>query len=153
MYPATSATSVYSSGRFNSMNMKLALGIVSIFLLACLATVTPPVETSTPPISSTLAITPETTVAPTQITIGPMLANCPMFLVNNFWNARVDTLPLNPQSDSWIKSIGASESFHMDFGSGEWDGGPIGIPFNIVAGSTDRDERPLRERRFLGATL
>ncbi len=24
----------------------------------------------------------------------------------------------------------------MDFGSGEWDGGPIGIPFNIVAGST-----------------
>ncbi|MFN8404852.1 MAG: hypothetical protein U0V48_15055 [Anaerolineales bacterium] len=23
----------------------------------------------------------------------------------------------------------------MDFGSGEWDGGPIGIPFNVVAGS------------------
>jgi len=24
----------------------------------------------------------------------------------------------------------------MDFGSGEWDGGPIGIPYNVVAGST-----------------
>jgi hypothetical protein len=35
-----------------------------------------------------------------------------------------------------MNSIGSSESFHMDFGSGVWDGGPIGIPYNIVAGST-----------------
>jgi hypothetical protein len=39
-------------------------------------------------------------------------------------------------SGAWIESIGPDEGFHMDFGSGEWDGGPIGIPYNIVAGST-----------------
>jgi len=59
-----------------------------------------------------------------------------MFPANNFWNARVDLLPVHAKSDAWIDSIGRDESFHMDFGSGEWDGGPIGIPFNIVAGST-----------------
>ena len=42
---------------------------------------------------------------------------------------------MHPLSDSWINSIGRNEPFHMDFGSGTWDGGPIGIPFNIVSGS------------------
>jgi hypothetical protein len=67
---------------------------------------------------------------------GPMIANCPMFPADNFWNAPVDSLPTHPQSEAWIQSIGSAESFHMDFGSGEWDGGPIGIPYNIVTGST-----------------
>ena len=58
-----------------------------------------------------------------------------MFPANNIWNARVDSLQTHPMSDSWIDSISRDESFHMDFGSGEWDGGPIGIPFNIVSGS------------------
>jgi hypothetical protein len=39
-------------------------------------------------------------------------------------------------SDAWIDNIGRDESFHMDFGSGEWDGGPIGIPYNVVSGSS-----------------
>lgn len=76
----------------------------------------------------------QTEVAPTSD--GPTLANCPMFPGNNIWNARVDSLPTHPLSDSWIDSIGRDEAFHMDFGSGTWDGGPIGIPFNIVSGST-----------------
>jgi len=67
---------------------------------------------------------------------GPAIANCPMFPVNNIWNARVDALPTHPMSEAWIESMGRDEGFHMDFGSGEWDGGPIGIPFNIVSGSS-----------------
>lgn len=63
----------------------------------------------------------------------PMIANCPMFPPNNFWNTPIDSLPTHPLSDAWTASIGLSESFHMDFGSGEWDGGPIGIPYNVVA--------------------
>jgi hypothetical protein len=66
---------------------------------------------------------------------GPALADCPVFPADNYWNTPVDTLPVHPQSDSWIRSIGSTQGFHMDFGSGEWDGGPIGIPYNIVAGS------------------
>jgi hypothetical protein len=67
---------------------------------------------------------------------GPSLGNCPLFASDNYWNTPVDSLPTQPQSDAWIHSIGSAEGFHMDFGSGDWDGGPIGIPFNVVAGST-----------------
>jgi len=82
-----------------------------------------------------MELTP-TGLPPSNTADGPTIANCPMFLANNFWNARADSLPVHPLSDAWIESIGRDEGFHMDFGSGEWDGGPIGIPFNVVAGST-----------------
>jgi hypothetical protein len=67
---------------------------------------------------------------------GAMIGNCPMFPADNFWNRRVDDLPVHPQSDAWIDSIGRDEGFHMDFGSGKWDGGAIGIPFNVVNGDS-----------------
>lgn len=47
----------------------------------------------------------------------------------------MDTLAVHPLSDAWIDSIGRGEPFHMDFGSGTWDGGPIGIPYNVIPGS------------------
>lgn len=119
------------------MNKKALLVVISILLLGCTAIGTP---TLVPPIvpSATSNIPPvDSTSAPTRTSAdGPRIANCPMFPANNFWNARVDSLPTHPQSDSWIDSIGRDEGFHMDFGSGEWDGGPIGIPFNVAAGST-----------------
>ncbi len=65
-----------------------------------------------------------------------VIAGCSIFPTNNYWNARIDDLPVHPLSDAWIDSIGRGEGFHMDFGSGTWDGGPIGIPYNLVAGST-----------------
>ena len=73
---------------------------------------------------------------PALILNGPTLADCPMFPADNFWNTRVDNLPIHPNSDAWIESIGRDEGFHMDFGSGLWDGGPIGIPFNVVSSSS-----------------
>jgi hypothetical protein len=59
-----------------------------------------------------------------------------MFPANNIWNAPVDSLSTHPLSDAWIDHIGRDEPFHMDFGSGEIDGGFIGIPYNIVSGSS-----------------
>jgi hypothetical protein len=64
---------------------------------------------------------------------GPTLAGCPIFPVNSIWNTPVDNLPVHARSADWINSIGASTGFHMDFGSGTWGGGPIGIPYNIVS--------------------
>ncbi|HET6821904.1 MAG TPA: hypothetical protein VFH34_04605 [Anaerolineales bacterium] len=65
------------------------------------------------------------------------IAGCPMFPDNNIWNTPVHTLPVHSRSDQWVNSIGRNTGFHMDFGSGTWDGGPIGIPYNIVgAGMT-----------------
>ncbi len=54
----------------------------------------------------------------------------------------MDTLPVHARSDDWVSSIGRSRGFHMDFGSGTWDGGPIGIPVNLVAGSQVPAVRP-----------
>jgi hypothetical protein len=63
------------------------------------------------------------------------IGGCPIFPADNFWNMPVDTLPVHALSEAWINSIGRNQGFHMDFGSQMWDGGPIGIPFNVVAGS------------------
>jgi len=117
------------------MKIKLLIGAIPIFLLACLA-LTPSTEEPAPPIEETAA--PEdTTTIPEQVTgNGPTIENCPMFPENNVWNAPIDSLPIHPMSDAWVESIGSDETIHMDFGSGEWEGGLIGIPFNIVVGST-----------------
>ncbi len=59
----------------------------------------------------------------------------PVFPANNIWNAPVDALPLDPNSAAYVASIGPGENVHADFGSGTWNGGPIGIPFVSVPGS------------------
>ena len=66
---------------------------------------------------------------------GPSIAGCPIFPANNVWNARADLLPVDPHSADYIASIGPSTGLHPDFGSGTWDGGPIGIPYAVVPGS------------------
>lgn len=65
----------------------------------------------------------------------PALAGCSVFPANNVWNTRVDTLPVDVNSSAYIATIGATKGVHPDFGSGTWDGGPIGIPYVVVAGS------------------
>jgi len=68
----------------------------------------------------------------------PDIAGCPLFPTNNVWNARVDTLPVDPNSGLYIATIGSSTGVHPDFGAGDWppgSGAPIGIPYVDVAGS------------------
>ncbi|HXQ37279.1 MAG TPA: hypothetical protein VN843_24935, partial [Anaerolineales bacterium] len=106
-----------------------------IFLSSCQPT---NIEITLSAVASSAPTDPKPTLTSdiSTTTDGPSLAICPMFPANNVWNARVDSLVTHPMSDVWIDSIGRDESFHMDFGSGTWDGGSIGIPFNIVSGST-----------------
>jgi hypothetical protein len=66
----------------------------------------------------------------------PTIGGCSIFPANNVWNTRVDSLPVHSLSSQWINSIGSNDAFHMDFGSGTWNGGPIGIPYNTVTGSS-----------------
>ena len=63
---------------------------------------------------------------------GPAVGGCPSFPADNIWNTPVDRLPVDPASDEYVKSIGADTSLHPDFGSGDYEGAPIGIPFSIV---------------------
>jgi hypothetical protein len=64
----------------------------------------------------------------------PGAPSCPIFPSTNVWNKKIDTLPVTRDSATLIKSIGLNTGLHPDFGSGTWDGGPIGIPFTIVPG-------------------
>jgi len=63
------------------------------------------------------------------------LDGCQVFPTNNIWNVPVDNLPLDSNSTAYVNTIGASTTMHADFGSGLWDGGPIGIPFVSVTAS------------------
>jgi hypothetical protein len=62
----------------------------------------------------------------------PRVGGCPVFPRDNPWNQRVDRLPLVPNSAAIVTSIGLRDTMHADFGSGLWEGGPIGIPFTTV---------------------
>jgi hypothetical protein len=65
----------------------------------------------------------------------PRIAGCPVFPASNPWNQRVDKLPVAAKSAELIRSIGLDDPVHADFGSGLWEGQPIGIPYNVVLGS------------------
>ena len=118
------------------MKTKIIALIVFTLMIACVLVSAPLSETPIASTETAIALPVDTNTPTASIEDGPTLANCPMFPANNFWNARVDSLPTHPMSDLWVDSIGRGESFHMDFGSGTWDGGPIGIPYNILSGST-----------------
>jgi hypothetical protein len=64
--------------------------------------------------------------------VSPQIAGCPVFPASNAWNQRVDKLPVAPNSAAIIESIGLDAPVHADFGSGLWEGKPIGIPYNVV---------------------
>jgi hypothetical protein len=58
---------------------------------------------------------------------------CKLFPATSHWNQRVDRLPVAMNSDALVRSIGIDERLHADFGSGTYEGRPIGIPFTTVS--------------------
>jgi hypothetical protein len=65
----------------------------------------------------------------------PTLSGCAIFPENNVWNTPIDTLPVDPRSAAYLNAIGSANGVHADFGSGLWNGGPIGIPYIAVPGT------------------
>jgi len=65
----------------------------------------------------------------------PTITGCPLQPADNIWNVPVDQLPLDPQSDAYVNTIGRTRHVHADFGSGTWEGFPIGIPYTTVPGT------------------
>lgn len=64
----------------------------------------------------------------------PVIDGCPVFPADNVWNVSVDGLPVDPNSDAYIATIGADVGLHPDFGT-VWQGAPNGIPFVTVPGT------------------
>jgi hypothetical protein len=65
----------------------------------------------------------------------PTIGNCPVLPADNIWNTRIDQLPVHPSSATWVNTIGPSSPLHPDFGSGTYNGEPIGIPYVTVSGT------------------
>jgi hypothetical protein len=65
----------------------------------------------------------------------PALGSCPVFPGDHIWNTPVAQLPVSPSSSMWVNTIGATSPLHPDFGSGTYNGGPIGIPYVTVPGT------------------
>jgi hypothetical protein len=65
----------------------------------------------------------------------PTVGSCSIFAANNIWNTRVDQLPVSANSATLVNTVGAGVTVHADFGSGLYQGAPIGIPFVTVSGA------------------
>ena len=63
---------------------------------------------------------------------------CPMFPASSHWHADVSTLPVRTNSTAMVATVGATGGLKADFGSGLWDGGPIGIPYVVVPADQPR---------------
>lgn len=58
---------------------------------------------------------------------------------DNYWNTRVDDLPVDSSSAAWLGSIGTSGNLHPDFGPSYGEqSAPYGIPVTVVGGSHPR---------------
>jgi hypothetical protein len=57
------------------------------------------------------------------------------FTSTNLWNTNISNSPVDANSAAIINFIGPSVGLHPDFGSGEYNGSDIGIPYTIVGGT------------------
>lgn len=61
--------------------------------------------------------------------------DCPVFPDDNFWHARVDTLPVDDRSADWMAVMEPSRNLHPDFGPSYGEQPvPYGIPITVVRG-------------------
>ncbi|NYG31067.1 hypothetical protein HZU83_13950 [Sphaerotilus montanus] len=57
------------------------------------------------------------------------------FPAGHAFNTDISRAVVDPASASILTSIGLTANLRPDFGSGTWDGGPIGIPYTVVSGT------------------
>ena len=66
---------------------------------------------------------------------GASLNGFHLFPANNLWNQDISQAAIDPNSSNYINFIGASVAVHPDFGSGQYNGSYIGIPYSVVDSS------------------
>ncbi len=57
------------------------------------------------------------------------------FASDNFWNTDISGAPVDANSGAIINFIGPTIGMHADFGSGQYQGSNIGIPYAVVGGT------------------
>lgn len=116
------------------MNLKHALILLSLLAILTTATVScmpsQSIATNSPTADDFVYLPTIHGRNPTS----PQIAGCDVLPADSIWNTPIDTLPVHPRSAAYINTIGANENFHPDFGSGLYEGAPIGIPYVEVPG-------------------
>ena len=116
--------------------LRFSVGLLLILLSTFIWLTTIPVTaTVAHQPAGTPTLQPTTAPTPTPTTPPPQIAGCDIFPADNIWNTPIDTAPVDPNSTAYVNTIGANRTLHPDFGSGLWNGGPIGIPFITVRSS------------------
>jgi hypothetical protein len=75
---------------------------------------------------------------PTKVPSGARIGGCAVFPPDNVWNRNIAALPTHALSDTYIRSIGRDAPLHTAFGSGLYQGAPLGMPFITVPGGQPR---------------
>jgi hypothetical protein len=57
------------------------------------------------------------------------------FPADSSWNQDISNAPVDPNSSAIINFIGSSVGLHADFGSGQYQGSDIGIPYLVIPGA------------------
>ncbi len=78
------------------------------------------------------------TMAGADVGAGANLNGAIAFPATNAWNTDISSAPVDPNSANLIATIGLGTGLHPDFGSGFYNGGPIGIPYFVVSGAQAR---------------
>lgn len=65
----------------------------------------------------------------------PGAPDCPLSPFDSYWRSDVRALPVHPRSAAFVRAVGETADLKADFGSGTWNGGPIGIPYVVVPGT------------------
>lgn len=77
------------------------------------------------------------TPAEVSLGVGASLGGRRPFPADNPWNQDVSGLPVDPNSEALIRSIGLDGRLHPDFGT-VYRGRPVGIPYVVVPGTQPR---------------
>ena len=73
--------------------------------------------------------------------------NIKIFPAGNYWNKDISDSPVNANSKKIIANF-SSSGIHADFGSGLYDGAPIGIPYDVVCGSQTKYNVVFRKNNY-----
>jgi hypothetical protein len=79
--------------------------------------------------------TPSSACSGMAVGAGASLNGFRPFPASNAWNQDISAAAVDPNSDSYINFIGTTVPLHPDFGSGEYQGSYIGIPYSVVDSS------------------
>ncbi len=113
------------ASRFNT------LLFILLIIAGCKKTALPDKHTDPPPADGGGGTTPSCTASKTAA------ENIQIFPADNAWNRDVSGAAIDPYNTQIIAAL-ASNVIKADFGSGLWEGAPIGIPYVVVCGNQSK---------------